>query len=46
MVFVEDRLDRRRHRAEVDGDVLGLHDQLAMGVEERGRAVAALLDVG
>ena len=38
--------DRVRHRAEVDGDVLGLHDQLSGGVKERGRAVVALLDVG
>ena len=37
--------DRRGHRAEVHGDVLGLHDHLAGGVEEGGRAVAALLDV-
>jgi hypothetical protein len=43
-------LDHRRHRlghrAEVDGDVLGLGDHRALGVEQRGRAVAALLDVG
>ena len=38
--------DRVGHRAEVDGDVLGLHHQLAGGVEQRGRAVVALLDVG
>ena len=37
--------DRRRHRAEVHGDVLGLHEQLAGGGEQRGRAVGALLDV-
>ncbi len=38
--------DGVRHGAEVDGDVLGLGDQAAARVEERGRAVAALLDVG
>ena len=37
---------RRRHRAEVHGDVLGLHEQLALGGEEGGRAVGSLLDVG
>ena len=37
--------DGVRHRAEVDRDVLGLHDELAGGVEERRRTVAALLDV-
>ena len=36
---------RRRHRAEVHGDVLGLHEQLAVGGEQRGRAVGPLLDV-
>ena len=45
LVAVEHGRDRVGHRAEVDGDVLGLHHQLAAGVEERGRAVAALLDV-
>ena len=39
------RRDRLGHRAEVDGDVLGLGDHAAPGVEERGRAVAPLLDV-
>ena len=38
--------DRGGHRAEVHRYVLGLHDHLAGGVEERRRAVAALLDVG
>ena len=33
------------HRAEMDGDVLGLGDHAAAPVEERGRAVAPLLDV-
>ena len=37
---------RCRHRAEVHGDVLGLHEQLAVGGEEGGRAVGPLLDVG
>ena len=32
---VEDRPHRRRHRAEVHRDVLGLHELLACGVEER-----------
>ena len=36
---------RRGHRAEVHRDVLGLHEQLAVGGEQRGRAVGALLDV-
>ena len=46
VVLVEHRRDRRRHRAQVDGDVLGLHDHLTPRVEERRRCVAALLDVG
>ena len=33
-------------RAQVHGDVLGLDDQPPVGVEQRGRAVAPLLDVG
>ena len=45
VVLAEHRRDRRRHRAEVDRDVLGLHDHLAVRVEQRGRAVVALLDV-
>ena len=43
---LDHRGDRLGHRAEVDGDVLGLGDHRALGVEQRGRAVAALLDVG
>ena len=46
LLLAEHRGDRVGHRAEVDGDVLGLHHQLAVGVEEGGRAVVALLDVG
>ncbi len=46
---VAERVDggrhRRRHRAEVHRDVLGLHEQLAVGGEQRGRAVGPLLDV-
>ena len=38
--------DRGGQRAEVDGDVLGLDDEPAVRVEQRGRAVAPLLDVG
>jgi hypothetical protein len=38
--------DRVRHRAEVHGDVLGLRDHPPLLVEERCRAVAALLDIG
>src|SRR6266480_352380 len=34
-----------RHRAEVDWNVLGLRNHPAAFVEERGRAIAALLDV-
>ena len=45
-VVAADRGDRVGHRAEVDGDVLGLRDHAAALVEERGRAVAPLLDVG
>ena len=41
----EDRTHRCRHRAEVHGDVLGLHELLASGVEERRGAVGPLLDV-
>ena len=41
----DDGGDGVRHRAEVDGDVLGLGDHPAALVEERGRAVAPLLDV-
>ena len=36
---------RCRHRAEVHGNVLGLHEQFAVGREQRGRAVGPLLDV-
>ena len=45
VLCVEHRGDRGGHRAEVHGDVLGLHDHLAVGVEQRGGGVAALLDV-
>ncbi len=41
----EHRRHRRRHRAEMHRDVLGLHHHLPVGVEQRGRGVAALLDV-
>ncbi len=34
------------HRAEMHGNVLRLHEQIAVGGEQRGRAVGALLDVG
>ena len=44
-VVPHDGGDRVRHRAEVDGDVLGLRDHPAALVEERRRAVAPLLDV-
>ena len=46
VVLADHRRDRGGHRAEVDRDVLGLHDHLALGVEQRARGVAALLDVG
>ena len=46
VVLVEHGGDRAGHRAQVHGDVLGLHDHLAAGVEQRGGGVAALLDVG
>ena len=44
-VVVEDRVNGLGHRAEVDRDVFGLRDEAAVGVEQRRRAVAALLDV-
>ena len=44
--LVAHRGDRGRHRAEVHGDVLGLHHHLPGRVEQRRRGVAALLDVG
>ena len=37
--------DRVGHRPEMDGDVLGLRDHPPPVVEQRGRAVAPLLDV-
>src|SRR5207237_6451023 len=40
-----DRGDGVGHRAEMDGDVLRLRDHAPLLVEDRGRAVAALLDV-
>ena len=36
---------RRRHGAQMDGDVLGLDQQLAVRREQGGRAVGPLLDV-
>ena len=39
------RGDRVRHRPEMHGDVLGLRDHASRLVEDRGRAVAPLLDV-
>ena len=36
---------RRRHRTEVHRNVLRLHEQLAVGREQRGRTVRPLLDV-
>ena len=36
---------RGRHRPEVHRDVLGLHEEVAVGGEEGGRAVGPLLDV-
>jgi hypothetical protein len=45
VALVEHGGDCGRHRAEVHGDVLGLHDHLPVGVEQRGGGVAALLDV-
>ena len=39
------RGDRGRHRAEMNGDVLSLHHHLPARVEQRGRGIAALLDV-
>src|SRR5215208_2022081 len=44
-VAAHDGGDRLRHRPKVDGDVLRLGDHVAFCVEERGRAVAPLLDV-
>jgi hypothetical protein len=45
-VSVSDRSDHPRQRAQVQRDVLGLVEQPALGVEDRGGAVLALLDVG
>src|SRR5439155_19077156 len=45
-VVVHDGVDRVGHGAEVDGDVLGLRDHSTLLVEQGGRAVAPLLDVG
>ena len=45
-ILLANRGDGLRHRAEVNRDVLGLRDHAPFLVEERGRAVAALLDVG
>ena len=42
----QDRLDRTDHRTEMDRDMIGLGDQPAGRIEQGGRAVAALLDVG
>ena len=46
LFLLDHRRHRQRHRAQVHGDVLGLHDHLARGVEEAGGGVAALLHVG
>ncbi len=46
VVLLRDGRDRRGHRAEVHGDVLGLHDGLTARVEQRAGRVTALLDVG
>ena len=45
VILGKHRLHGRGHRAEVNRDVLRLHDHLAGGIEQRGRGVAALLDV-
>ena len=42
----QDEVDGADHRAEVDRHVVRLRDHLAARVEDRGRAVLALLDVG
>ncbi len=41
-----DLRDEIEEAAEMDGDVLGLAEGAALGVEQGGRAVAAFLDVG
>jgi hypothetical protein len=46
VLLSEHGLDRRRHRAEVHGDVLGLHHHPSPRVEQRAGGVAPLLDVG
>ena len=43
--LVENGRYRRRHRAEMDGDVLGLHRHPPALVEQRRGGIAALLDV-
>ena len=45
-VLLAHGLDGGGHRAQVHGDVLGLHGHLAVRVEDGGRGVAALLDIG
>ena len=42
---LEDRSHRRRHRAKMNGDVLGLGQHLARRDEHSRRAVSPLLDV-
>src|SRR5580765_7548154 len=45
-IVLPDGGDRVGHRAEMNGNVLGLRDHATTFVEERGRAVAPLFDVG
>ena len=44
-IALEDLVDRADHRAEMDRHALRERDHLPRAVEDRGRAVGALLDV-
>ena len=45
-VLLEDLRHDADEAAEMDRDVLGLAERMALDIEQRGRAVAPLLDVG
>ena len=44
-VLADDRLDRLAHRAEVNGHVRGVGDEVTIGIEHGAAEVEALLDV-
>jgi hypothetical protein len=45
-VLLEDLRHNADEAAEMDRDVLGLTERMALDIEQRGRAVTPLLDVG